>query len=256
MTPPGRSRAAFTLVEVIIALVVFSMTSMLALELIIRENRQTVELTEDLAANKEARYFFQLISKDIRSAKEIVLPEPEQRIGASTDPETKDWIRMPPDESKSRLMLRYPSASGDRSKVQIDWWLVSRIDGRPTIPRKTVAVRNARFKPFTPSAGLHPLIRSVSAVDSAGNVTLMDDSVVGHVRGLAFYQIADPAPTNVAPTVYFTLVVSAFKRLPSGNVVEGYRDVLRGGFTARGIVAAAAGPVPAGDPAASESADQ
>lgn len=231
----------FTLLEILIASVLLSVAAILVSEVLVSETRQAATIMEDLSVNKESRHFFQLFSRDVRSATEILV-KPEQVI-AESDAAGLALVQEPVDLTRCRLTLMSAVPAGLARKRRVDYWLVSESGAPAGMPIKNKAVRDARVSTFN-EAGvakrLYPLVRTVSTVDESGVSHLDDDLLIGTVRGLAFYQIAPPSgsgPKPVVATVRATLMLSAFKPAPVGSGhVEVYRQKFQAGFTARSIV--------------------
>ena len=167
----------FTVIEVLLACVVLSMVFVCLLTLLVRESSQAVDLTEDLESNKETRLFFQLLSRDVRGAKQIVLDD-AAHIAESKDPTQVPWIAEPGLEH-SHLVLFSPSTSGDQRWLKVDYFLKGK-------------------KPA--------MVRTASQVDASGKRTLIDEQRIGHASGLSFYQVAE------RPTVYFAIAAAAGAR--------------------------------------------
>jgi type II secretory pathway component PulJ len=234
-------RHAFTMVEILIASVLLSAAAILVSEMLVSETKQAATLVEDLAVNKEMRHFFQLFSRDVRSASEIVL-KPEQQI-PETDAAALALVREPVDLTRCRLTLMRNAAAATTRKLRIDYWLVSESGPPAGMPQKSAAVRGAKVQTYNHAGTLkrlYPLVRTESTIDENGVAHLDDDLLIGAVRGLAFYQIAPKTsgagPRPVIPTVRATLILSAFRPAAGTGHVEFYRQRFETGFTARSIV--------------------
>lgn len=234
-------RSAFTVVEILIASALLSTVAILVSEMLVSETKQTATIMEDLSINKETRHFFQLFSRDVRSATEILL-KPEQLIPES-DAAGLALVQEPVDLTRCRLTLMRGAPAATTRKVRIDYWLVSESGPPVGMPVKTAAVRDAKVQTFNcggTNKKLYPLVRTESTIDETGTAHLDDDLLIGNVRGLAFYQIA-PAVTGTGPkpvlaTVRATLMLSAFRPATGAGHVEVYREKFQTGFTARSIV--------------------
>lgn len=234
-------RRGLTVVEILIASALLSTVAILVSDMLVRETSQAATLMEDLAINKETRHFFQLFSRDVRSATEILV-KPEQVIAAN-DASALALVREPVDLTRCRLTLlrRIPAATA--RKLRVDYWLVSESGPPAGMTMKSAAVRAAKVQTYTEAGAekrQYPLVRTESIVDDAGIAHLESDQLIGAVRGLAFYQIAPaaaaPGPRPVLATVRATLVLSAFRPATGPGHVEVYREVFQTGFTARSIV--------------------
>jgi prepilin-type N-terminal cleavage/methylation domain-containing protein len=233
-------RRGFTVIEVVIVVALFSVISITLMELLTAENRTTAALMDDLTVNNEARSILQHVSRDIRSATEVVLEQnqinpPENEIGL--------------DESRGKLLLRYASpvvepGTADLWRFQVEYKLV----GKNQPPPATVPQAKAKSYTFLGQSGtkwVFPLLREVS-VFQQGTPRVKETKLIGWVRELDFYQRQPPrqqqqgmqVQTVSLPTVYLKLVMSAFKPGPAGaaGLVEAYREEFRTGVTVRSIV--------------------
>lgn len=234
-------RNGFTIVEILIAATLLSTVAILVSEMLVSETRQAATIMEDLSINKEMRHFFQLFSRDVRSASEILL-KPEQLIPES-DAVGLALVREPVDLTRCRLTLMRNAPAATTRKLRVDYWLVSESGPPAGMPVKSAAVRGAKVQTYNHAGTqkrLYPLVRTESTIDEAGVAHLEDDLRIGMVRGLAFYQIAPAAsgagPKPVLATVRATLLLSAFRPAAGSGHIEVYRERFETGFTARSIV--------------------
>lgn len=242
-TVSGLRRDAFTLVEVLIAAVLLSTLALLVSEVLVTETQQATSLVEDLTINQQSRYFFQLLSRDVRSATQILV-KPEQVV-PETDSAGLALVQDPVDLSRCRLTLMSGLPAGTTRKQRVDYWLVGESGPPAGMVLKSATVRDAKVQTYNQAGTvkrLYPLVRTRSIVDETGTAHLEDDVLVGMVRGLAFYQVAPaattPGPRPVLATVRATLILSAFKPVAGKGHVEVYRTRFQTGFTARSIVSA------------------
>jgi prepilin-type N-terminal cleavage/methylation domain-containing protein len=240
-TTAAAMRRGMSILEVVVASAILSVVSLMIGDMVLSETKQTAELMEDLGVNKETRYFFQLISSDVRSAAEILV-KPEQMVGEN-DTGKLALVQEPIDLSRCRLTLYRKLPAGTTRKERIDYWLVDESGPPSGMACRSPAVRNAKVKTYTQAGTakqLYPLVRTVSMVDESGVAHLTDDLLIGMVRGLAFYQLVPPAAPSgvkpVLPTVYATLLMAAFRPSPGSGYLEVYREKFTAGFTARAIV--------------------
>lgn len=235
-------RGGFSLVEIAVASVLLSTLAILVSDVLVTETRQTATVMEDLSINKETRHFFQLFSRDVRSASEILL-KPEQQISAN-DAIGLALVQEPVDLTRCRLTLMRRLPVGTTRKQRIDYWLVGESGPPAGMPAKSAGVRAAKVETYNHGGiakRLYPLVRTESTVDERGVAHLDDDLLIGKVRGLAFYQIAPPPAGGLRPvlaTVRATLLLSAFRPAAGAGHVEVYREKFQTGFTARSIVSA------------------
>lgn len=228
-------RRGFTVIEVVITIALFSVISMTLMELLTAENRTTAALMDDLTVNNEARAILQNVSRDIRSATEVVLDATQINPPANT---------IGIDERLGKLTLRYASpvvepGTSDLRRFQVDYKLV----GKSQQPPQTLPQAKARRYTFLGQGEkwVFPLLREVSVLER-GTPRSKELKLIGWVRELSFYQ-NQPAPpagqqveTMALPTVYLKLTMSAFKPGPAGQLVEAYREEFATGVTVRSIV--------------------
>ena len=236
-------RSAFTVVEVVIALVIMSILGIVLMDLLTSESRNTSQLMDDLTLNKEARTILQVISRDIRSASSIGKLDPSQI--------NPNFALVGLDERLAKLTLFYQApavdgGSSDLKRYQIEY----RVVGRGQSPPASLPI--AKPRPYRLQGGseamLFPVLRELASLSGTGpNPTkqVQDVQLVGWVRALSFYQVL---PTNPGiygvsqPTVFVKLTMSAFRQSPaSAGYLEAYREDLSTGLTARGIVPAVVG---------------
>lgn len=230
-------RSAFTVIEVVIAILLFSVISMTLMDVLTSENRNTAALMDDLTVNNEARAILQAVSRDIRSATEVVLDPNQVNPPANT---------IGIDERLGKLLLRFTSpavesGTADLRRFQVEYRLVGKNQPAPASLPQAKAKRHAFLGQG--EKWVYPLLREVQVVER-GALRPKDLRLVGWVRELSFYQSQPTAPgveTVALPTVYLRLTMSAFKPGPAGGLVEAYREQFSTGVTVRSVVASIAG---------------
>lgn len=233
-----KRRAAFTVLEVTIALALFSVIGYVLVDVLTTENKDAAALMDDLSVNSEARAILFQVSRDVRSATEVVL-EPAQ----INPPANSIGI----DERLGRLTLRYAAPvaeGGELKRFQVEYRLVGKNQKPPPSLPKAVAQKHNFLGQG--EKWLYPLLRGTSVLELGAPPRVRDLVLVGWVRELSFYRTQPALGVEVAalPTVYLKLTMSAFKPGPGGALVEAYREEFATGLTARALVPSVVGRQP------------
>lgn len=226
------------MLEVTIALALFSVIGYVLVDVLTSENKNAAALMDDLTVNSEARAILQLVSRDVRSATEVVL-EPTQ-------------INPPPntigiDERLGRLTLRYaaPVAEGaELKRYQVEYRLVGKNQKPPaSLPQARAEKHNFLGQG---EKWVYPLLRETAVLERGAPPRVRDLTLVGRVRELSFYRVQPALGVEAAalPTVLLKLTMSTFKAGPGGALVEAYREEFMTGLTARALVPSLVGRQP------------
>lgn len=231
-------RAGFTILEATIALALFSGIGYVLVDVLSTENKNAQALVEDLQVDADAQKIFSQISRDVRSATEIVL-DPATQVNPPAN-------TVGIDERLSRLVLRYAAPVVEAQALrrwQVEYRLVGKTQGPPP------GLPNERASKYTflgqGEKWVYPLVREVSTLE-AGVPKSRELKVIGHVRELSFYRTQPALGLEVAasPVVQVKLTMAAFKPGPGGAMVEAYREELATALTARALVPSLVGRLP------------
>ena len=231
-------RGAFTVIEITLAVSLFSVIAFVLMDTMTTENRNAAALMDDLTVNNEARAILSQVSRDLRSANEVVLEAPQVNPPANT---------VGIDERLGKITLRYVAptvepGSADLKRFQIQYRLVGK--NQPAPPSLPQAVAKKYLFAGQGEKWVYPLLRETDTLDRGSSTPKMRDlTLIGWVRELAFYQAQPPGvETANLPMIAVRLVMSAFKTNgPTGPQVESYREEFSTEITARAIVPSVTG---------------